>query len=84
VKYIWEKNGKGVVPIALYGNITEKPQIISKEVAIRYVEKLTELTILHGFSNKYFEGSLKEKESLNNILDYFCEYYLGPYFKRNK
>ncbi|OLS19830.1 MAG: hypothetical protein HeimC3_43590, partial [Candidatus Heimdallarchaeota archaeon LC_3] len=46
MKYIWEKNGKGVVPIALYGNITEKPQIISKEVAIRYVEKLTELTIL--------------------------------------
>ncbi len=88
VNEIWNKNGKGAIPLAIVGNKIDLrdngnyEDSISDDRAIKYCEKLSE-SIGFSYTIQYFPFSAKFSKDTNKILEYLGKNYLD-YLDSNK
>jgi len=79
-KEIWENNGKGVIPLVIFGINTENrdqsPNSVTKEEGMKMASRISKKAKKEGYEIPYYEISTKVRKDIETGLEFLARAYL--------
>ena len=80
-KEIWEKNGKGVIPLVIFGKNTENRErfsnSVTKEEGKKMASRISKKAMKKGYEIPYFEISIKTGENIVTGFKFLAKTYIS-------